>query len=151
MAKGKNSPEMVTCPFTTLGWNGLLLPYLEGSWICGALYNLNIMWSSALIGCFTARLISVAHTANRSLLSDVNDGEIRHQTLYVWACIRRRYRFWEILQECLASVVWTWSLRDAGGVNEAWERVVSEGADAASSCYKLFWTCLFHIFWHFRK
>ncbi len=33
------------------------------------------MLSSALIGCFTARLISVAHTANRSLLSGVNDGE----------------------------------------------------------------------------
>ncbi len=33
------------------------------------------MLSSALIGCFTARLISVAHTANISLLSGVNDGE----------------------------------------------------------------------------
>ncbi len=37
------------------------------------------MLSSALIGCFTARLISVAHTANRSLLSGVNDGEIIHR------------------------------------------------------------------------
>ncbi len=41
------------------------------------------MLSSALIGCFTVRLISVAHTLNKSLLSDVNDGEIRHPTLCV--------------------------------------------------------------------
>ncbi len=39
----------------------------------------------------------------------------------------------QILQECLAPMVWTWSLWDAGGVNEAWERVVSEGVDAAAS------------------
>ncbi len=38
----------------------------------------------------------------------------------------------QILQECLASVVWTWSLWDAGGVNVALERVVSEVVDAAS-------------------
>ncbi len=38
----------------------------------------------------------------------------------------------QILQECLAPMVWTWSLQDAGGVNEAWERFVSEGVDAAS-------------------
>ncbi len=77
----------------------------------------------------------------------------KNPTVYVWACIRRRYRFWEILQECLASLVWTWSLRDAGGVNEAWERVVSEGPGhgrslcvARSSWFKRFWTCLFTLF-----
>ncbi len=42
------------------------------------------MLSSALIGCFTAQLISVARTANRSLLSGVNDGEIGHPTLYLF-------------------------------------------------------------------
>ncbi len=41
------------------------------------------MLSSALIGCFTTQLISVARTANRSLLSGVNDGEIGRLRPYI--------------------------------------------------------------------
>ncbi len=103
---------------------------------------------------FHSTLMSVAQTANRSLLSGVNDGEIRHPILSVWACIRRIYRFWEILQESLASMVWRWSLWDTGGVNEAWERFgVSEGYPThvqllccQIQLYTRFRTCLFTLF-----
>ncbi len=109
---------MVTCPFTILGFVPMKWSVIT---LFGRVMNNNVELCSDWL--FYSTLMSVAQTANRSLLSGVNDGEIRHPTLSVWACIRRRYRFWEILQECLASMVWRWSLRDTGGVNEAWERV----------------------------
>ncbi len=69
LGKGqKFSRNWFTCPFTTLGfvlWMKLsIITYLEGSWI--------IMWSSALIGCFTAVAhFSISHSKQISTVCEL--------------------------------------------------------------------------------